>query len=40
MAQRKVSTLFLDIKGGFDNVNTSSLCGMLKAKGVNPYLVS
>jgi len=40
MAQRKVSTLFLDIKGGFDNVNPSSLCGMLKAKGVNPYLVS
>jgi len=40
MAQRKVSTLFLDIKGGFDNVNASSLCGMLKAKGVNPYLVS
>jgi len=40
MAQRKVSTLFLDIKGGFDNVNSSSLCGMLKANGVNPYLVS
>jgi len=39
MAQRKVSTLFLDIKGGFDNVNASSLCGMLKAKGVNPDLV-
>jgi len=37
IAQRKVSTLFLDIKGGFDNVNPSSLCGMLKAKGVNPY---
>ena len=40
MAQRKVSTLFLDIKGGFDNVNPSTLCGMLRAKGVNPYLVS
>jgi len=40
MAQRKVSTLFLDIKGGFDNVNAASLCGMLKAKGVNLYLVS
>jgi len=40
MAQRKVSTLFLDIKGGFDNINASSLCGMLKAKGVNPYLVA
>ena len=37
---RKVSTLFLDIKGGFDNVNASFLCGMLKARGVIPYLVS
>jgi len=40
MAGRKVSTLFLDIKGGFDNVNPSTLCGMLKEKAVNPYLVS
>jgi len=40
MAGRKFSTLFLDIKGGFDNVNPSCLCGMLRAKGVNPYLVS
>jgi len=40
MAGRKVSTLFLDIKGGFDNVNPSTLCGMLRAKWVNPYLVS
>jgi len=40
MAGRKVSTLFLDIKGGFDNVNPSTLCGMLRAKAVNPYLVS
>jgi len=40
MAGRKVSTLFLDIKGGFDNVNPSILCSMLKAKAVNPYLVS
>jgi len=40
MDKRKVSTLFIDIKGGFDNVNPSSLCGMLKAKSVNPYLVS
>ena len=40
MAGRKVSTLFLDIKGGFDNVNPSTLCAMLRAKGVNPYLVS
>ena len=40
IAGKKVSTLFLDIKGGFDNVNPSTLCGMLRAKGVNPYLVS
>ena len=40
MVGRKVSTLFLDIKGGFDNVNSSTLCSMLKAKAVNPYLVS
>jgi len=40
MAGRKVATLFLDIKAGFDNVNPSTLCNMLKAKGVNPYLVS
>jgi len=40
MAGRTVSTLFLDIKGGFDNVNPYSLCGILRAKGVNPYLVS
>ena len=40
MDKRKVSTLFLDIKGGFDNVNPSTLGGMLSAKGVNPYLVS
>jgi len=40
MSGRKVSTLFLDIKGGFDNVNPSTLCNMLKAKSVNAYLVS
>jgi len=40
MARQKVSTLFLDIKGGFDNVNPATLYSMLKAKGVNPYLVS
>ena len=40
MAGRKVSTLFLNIKGSFDNVNPSTLCGMLRAKGVNPYRVS
>lgn len=40
MDKRKISTLFLEIKGGFDNVNPSTLCGMLSAKGVKPYLVS
>jgi len=40
IAGRQVSTLFLDIKVGFDNVNPATLCGMLRAKGVNPYLVS
>jgi len=40
MDKGKVSTLFLDIKGGFDNVSPSSLCGMPCAKGVNPYLVA
>ena len=40
MARKKVSTLFLDIKGGFDNVNPSTLFGMLKARAVSPYLVS
>jgi len=40
MAGRKVSSLFLDIKEGFDNGNPTSFGGMLRAKGVNPYLVS
>jgi len=40
MAGSKVLTLFLDIKGWFDNVNSSTLCSMLRAKAVNPYLVS
>jgi len=40
MAGKKVSTLFLDIKGGFDNVNPSTLCSMLKAKAVSPYLIA
>jgi len=40
MAGRKVSTLFLDITGGFDNVNPSTLCSMLKERSVSPYLVS
>ena len=36
----KVSSLFLDIKGGFDNVNADILCYFLRSKGVNHYLVS
>jgi len=39
MDKRKVST-FLNIKGGFNNVNPSFLCSMLSANGVSPYLVS
>lgn len=39
MAGKKVSTLFLVIKGGFDNVNPAALCAMTKAKGVNPYIL-
>jgi len=34
MDKRKVSALLLDIKGGFDNVNPSTLCDMLSAKEV------
>jgi len=40
MARRKVSMLCLDIKGGFDNFNPSTLRGILRAKGVNQYLGS
>jgi len=40
MDKRKVSSLFLDIKGCFHNVNPSTLCGMVSSKEVNPYLVS
>ena len=36
----KVSSLFLDIKGGFDNVDADILCSSLHSKGVNHYLVS
>ena len=35
----KVSTLFLDVKGGFDNVECPSLLSLLRRKGVSPYLV-
>ena len=36
----KVSTLFLDIKGGFDNVSAPTLCTSLRKAGVPHYLVS
>jgi len=36
----RVSTLFLDIKGGFDNINASTLCSSLKKAGVPHYMVS
>ena len=36
----KVSSLFLDIKGGFDNVDADILCSALRSKGVNHYLIS
>jgi len=35
----KVSTLFLDVKGGFDNMESPSLLSLLQKKGVSPYLV-
>jgi len=34
----KVSTHFLDIKGGFDNINASILCFSLKKAGVPHYI--
>ena len=37
---RKVSSLFLDIKGGFDNVDADILCRGLRSKGVAHYLVA
>ena len=36
----KVSTLFLDIKGGFDNIRAPALCTSLHKAGVPHYLVS
>ena len=36
----KVSSLFLDIEGGFDNVDADILCSSLRSKGVNHYLIS
>ena len=35
----KVSTLFLNVKGGFDNVESPSLLSLLRRKGVSPYLI-
>jgi len=35
----KVSTLFLDVKGGFDNVESPSLLSLLRNRGVSPYLL-
>ena len=37
---RKVSSPFLDIKGGFDNVDADILCRDLRSKGVAHYLVA
>ena len=39
-ANCKASTLFLDIKGGFDNVSSSHLSSILRQKGVSAYLVA
>ena len=36
----RVSSLFLDIKSGFDNVDADILCSFLRSKGVNHYLIS
>jgi len=36
----KVSSLFLDIKAGFDNVDNSTLACILREGGIPPYLVS
>ena len=36
----KVSSLFLDIKGGFDNFNASILCSSFKKVGVPHYMVA
>ena len=36
----KVSSIFLDIKGGFDNVDPSQLTAALRAQGAHRYIVS
>jgi len=38
--QLKVSSLFLNIKAGFDNVDNSTLARILREGGIAPYLVS
>jgi len=37
--RHNVSTLFFDIKGGFDNVESSILIFFLRRRGVSPYLI-
>jgi len=36
----KVSSLFLDIKAGFDNVDNSTLARILREGGISRYLIS
>jgi len=36
----KVSSLFLHIKAGFDNVDNATLASIVRASGILPYLVS
>ena len=36
----KVSSLFLNVKGGFDNVDPSQLSAALRAKGVHRYVIA
>jgi len=40
MPRLKVSSLFLDIKAGFDNVDNNTLARILREGGIPPYLVS
>jgi hypothetical protein len=39
-AKLKVTTLFLDIKGGFDNVNSNRLAHILKKGSTPPYIIA
>ena len=36
----KASTLFLDIKGGFDNIRPAALTGYLRERDISPYIVT